>query len=154
MANFSDRISRFLREKGISIRGLEQMIGCSNGVISRCISKKTDISSQWVSKIIEIFPDLNPTWLLLGEGSMIISSERSEQNLQEPIIFENEAPPRDMWQYVHLKDREIGRLHEEVGKLKARIEQLERELNEAREFHPMEHKHSSRLVPATADTAP
>ena len=85
---------------------------------------------------------------------MIISSERSEQNLQEPIIFENEAPPRDMWQYVHLKDREIGRLHEEVGKLKARIEQLERELNEAREFHPMEHKHSSRLVPATADTAP
>lgn len=74
MANISDSIRAFIKEQGISARALEQAIGCSNGVISRCISKGTDISSQWVSKIIEIYPHLNPTWLLLGEGDMFRNS--------------------------------------------------------------------------------
>lgn len=71
MTNISDNIGAFLKEKGISIRAFEQAIGCSNGVISRCISKGTDISSQWVSKIIETYPQINPTWLLTGEGDML-----------------------------------------------------------------------------------
>lgn len=50
MTNISDRIAILIKEKGISTRALEQAIGCSNGVISRCISKGTDISSLWVSK--------------------------------------------------------------------------------------------------------
>lgn len=70
MANISENIGVFLKDIGVSIRALEQTIGCSNGVIARCISKGTDISSQWVSKIIETYPQLNPTWLLLGEGNM------------------------------------------------------------------------------------
>ena len=65
MTNISDRIAILIKEKGISTRALEQAIGCSNGVISRCISKGTDISSLWVSKIIEIHNDINPT--LLGK---------------------------------------------------------------------------------------
>ena len=70
MTNISDRIAILIKEKGISTRALEQAIGCSNGVISRCISKGTDISSLWVSKIIEIHNDINPTWLLTGKGDI------------------------------------------------------------------------------------
>ena len=69
MTNISDRIAILIKEKGISTRALEQAIGCSNGVISRCISKGTDISSLWVSKIIEIHNDINPTWLLTGKDA-------------------------------------------------------------------------------------
>lgn len=71
MTSISDRISSLIKQKGISARALEQRIGCSNGVISRCISKGTDISSQWVSKIIESFDELNAEWLLTGRGNML-----------------------------------------------------------------------------------
>lgn len=71
MENISDRIALIIKEEGISIRAFEQQIGCSNGVISKCINKGTDISSLWVSKIIETFPKIDPKWLLTGEGPML-----------------------------------------------------------------------------------
>ncbi len=74
---------------------------------------------------------------------MIVASEDADQNLREPIFFENEAPPKDMWEYVHRKDREIGKLHEDIGRLSARIEQLEQELAEMREFPPAESQESA-----------
>lgn len=71
MADISDRIALFIKTKGLSIRSLEQQIGCSNGVIARCINKGTDISSLWVSKIIEKNEELDALWLLTGKGSML-----------------------------------------------------------------------------------
>ncbi len=75
MGNISDRIALIIKNEGMSTRAFEQQIGCSNGVISKCINKGTDISSQWVSKIIETYPDIDPKWLLTGEGSMLQTVE-------------------------------------------------------------------------------
>lgn len=88
MAIFSDNLAKFLGIKGVSIRALEQRIGSSNGVISRSISKGTDISSQWVSKIIEAYPDLNPTWLLTGKGEMLKTNcvSRVTPGDQMPVV--------------------------------------------------------------------
>lgn len=86
MTNISDRISLLVKQKGISIRSLEQTIGCSNGVISRCINKGSDISSIWVSKIIEMYPDISPLWLLTGKGDITDSSQ------QKPIARHTEDP--------------------------------------------------------------
>lgn len=77
MGNISDRIALIIKEEGISIRAFEQHIGCSNGVISKCINKGTDISSLWVSKIIETFPKIDPKWLLTGEGAMLQKTENN-----------------------------------------------------------------------------
>lgn len=66
----SDRIAAFIQAKGISTRALEQKIGCSNGLLGKCINKRTEISSQWISKIIEAFPDINSEWFMTGKGSM------------------------------------------------------------------------------------
>lgn len=81
--NISDRIAILIKEKGISTRALEQAIGCSNGVISRCISKGTDISSLWVSKIIEIHNDINPTWLLTGKGDIYYNTSSTTTQTTE-----------------------------------------------------------------------
>ncbi len=123
MANFSDNISIFLKAKGLSARALEQQIGCSNGVISRCISKGTDISSQWVSKIIETYPDINPSWLLSGIGDMYLNP----QTRQEVIPTNKPDITYGLLEYLKLKDQEIGNLREEIGKLKATIEIMEKE---------------------------
>ncbi len=90
MTKISDRIALIIEEKGISIRSLEQSIGCSNGVISRCLSKGTDISSLWVSKIIETFQDVNAEWLLTGEGAMLKESKREDDYDLRPIAHPTE----------------------------------------------------------------
>ena len=144
MANFSDNLAAFLNEKGISIRALEQQIGCSNGVISRSISKGTDISSQWVSKIIEIYPDLNPTWLLLGKGNMLLSNPTESTDANTSIQPPDTHQQADVWAYIKDKDQEIGRLNQEIGMLKARIEELERN---ARVHASPQYAHTSETVP-------
>lgn len=143
MANFSDNLAAFLNKKGISIRALEQQIGCSNGVISRSINKGTDISSQWASKIIEIYPDLNPTWLLLGKGEMLLSNPTSTAENTTTQYLET-RPQSDVWAYIKDKDREIGRLNQEIGMLKARIDELERN---ARGHISPQYAHTSETVP-------
>lgn len=78
MENILDRIKAYISSKGISIRQLERNIGASNGVLSTAIKKGTDISSKWLSKIVELDSTLNARWLLTGIGDM------NKSNVQEP----------------------------------------------------------------------
>ena len=93
MGNISDRIAQIIKKEGISTRAFEQQIGCSNGVISQCINKGTDISSQWVSKIIETYSEVDPKWLLTGEGKMLQGAEnKSVPTANRPIEIAHQAP--------------------------------------------------------------
>lgn len=65
------RISEFIEKNGISVRAFEQKIGASNGLIRKAIANNTDIQSKWISAIIDNFPQINPDWLLTGEGEML-----------------------------------------------------------------------------------
>ena len=112
MTNISDRIAILIKEKGISTRALEQAIGCSNGVISRCISKGTDISSLWVSKIIEIHNDINPTWLLTGKGDIYYNTSTQTTELSSLL-----ALIREKEEIIREQDREIGRLEERIRQM-------------------------------------
>lgn len=93
MGNISDRIAQIIKKEGISTRAFEQQIGCSNGVISKCINKGTDISSQWVSKIIETYSEVDPKWLLTGEGTMLQGAENKVvQTANRPVEIAHQVP--------------------------------------------------------------
>ncbi|CAA0255081.1 S24 family peptidase [Tenacibaculum maritimum] len=66
-----ERIKEFIDFKDIKVTSFERKIGASKGVLSRSIKNKTDIQSKWASKIVENYPQINATWLLTGEGSML-----------------------------------------------------------------------------------
>lgn len=84
----SDRIALFAKYNNMSIRSLEQSIGASNGLLSKAISKSTDISSQWVTKILEAYPDLSASWLLTGEGNMLMATDQNIHTVND--IFTDE----------------------------------------------------------------
>ena len=116
MGNISDRIAQIIKGQGLSTRAFEQQIGCSNGVISKCINKGTDISSQWVTKIIETFVEINPRWLLTGEGSMLVDEGAAPTpNGAQPVT--NDANTAQMMQVMLEQAKEIGRLQEQVRQL-------------------------------------
>lgn len=108
MANFSDNIAVFIQHQKISVRALEQQIGCSNGVISRCISKGTDISTQWVSKIIDSYPELNPAWLLTGKGEMLQSQVPTTSVLPPRLIKDLHTDDTGIESYQNYPERIPG----------------------------------------------
>ena len=116
MGNISNRIGQIIKDRGISTRAFEQQIGCSNGVISKCINKGTDISSQWVTKIIETFVEINPRWLLTGEGSMLVDGGAAPPPSVAQTVT-NDAGTAQMMQVMLEQAKEIGRLQEQVRQL-------------------------------------
>lgn len=69
MSGVAERIKEYVQHKGLSMRAFEKSIGVSNGAIANAAKKGTDIGSSSLSKIIEIYPDVNVTWLLTGNGN-------------------------------------------------------------------------------------
>lgn len=62
-----DRISKYIDFKGISIYKLEGDAGFSNGYWR----KTKSISANAVENILRIYSDLNPVWVITGEGEML-----------------------------------------------------------------------------------
>lgn len=71
--NVKDRIKAFADAKGVTYRELSTIMGASPGYINS-ISKS--IQPDKVSILSAQFPDLNVSWLLTGEGSMLLSDSK------------------------------------------------------------------------------
>lgn len=66
-----NNISKFLNEKGFSVSFAEKKIGISNGSLSKPIKDNKTIKTDTLEKFLISFPEINPNWLLTGEGKML-----------------------------------------------------------------------------------
>lgn len=92
MTNFStqkERILQFIEYKGISKNKFYIESGISNGVLD----KKSGLSMDTVEKFYSTFPEINPEWLLTGNGSMLKEKEPTRVYLHDNI--EDEDKPID-----------------------------------------------------------
>ncbi|EON76966.1 hypothetical protein ADIS_2509 [Lunatimonas lonarensis] len=77
MASIVNRIGLYAERKGLSIRRIEMEIGAGNGTLSKAIGKDKDVLSEWIARFVKSYADVNPTWLLTGNGSMLVTDEES-----------------------------------------------------------------------------
>ncbi len=73
-----ERIKDYISLKNITAKNFEQSIGCSNGYINNI---RKSIPSDKLDKIMKIYTDLNITWLLTGEGDMILENGESNKHI-------------------------------------------------------------------------
>lgn len=137
MCKILSRIKTLADAEGVSIGTIERAIGASRGVISKAIAKGTDIQSKWLELICEKYPNYSPVWLLTGQGPMLLDpSDAPTTHLSVPEIDPNEKilatlpqkfsqEPVDSMVNTFLET--IKQQAEEIGRLKVRIEELERE---------------------------
>lgn len=86
MEKISDRVKKIVDIEKLSIRSIESDIDCSNGVLAKFIKNGTDISSHWMSKLIDRFSEYNARWIMTGKGEMI---QPKEENVIPDIQYNN-----------------------------------------------------------------
>lgn len=77
----NERIKQFIESLDISVSEFERTCNLSNGAVAK-MGENT--RSSTIDKIISVYPNLNRTWLLTGDGNMLNSdtSQNGEQKAQ------------------------------------------------------------------------
>lgn len=70
------RILSFAESLGISKREFYSQIGVSRGTLE----SKSSITEDVMARFIARFPQVSPSWLLTGEGEMILSAKKEDIN--------------------------------------------------------------------------
>lgn len=74
-----DRLTRFRQYKKLGQGKFEKLSGLSNGYLTQL---RKAPGSEKLQRILCAFPDLNRTWLLTGEGDMLV--QKKEETLPVP----------------------------------------------------------------------
>ncbi len=71
------RIEDIIKYKDLNISTLELELGVPNAFIGKFLrGDKKDINLNTIERISNKYPDINPAWLLTGEGEMILKKGR------------------------------------------------------------------------------
>lgn len=123
-----DRFYEYLAEKSLKPTAIEKEIGLSNGYLSAQKKRGADMGEGMMLKVIDYFRDINPLWLLTGEGPMLRDSKNPEESKLGGTPNTTPISPTEeslIYKMYKEKDAEVGTLKEEIGALKLRIHQLE-----------------------------
>ena len=66
----TERLKIFIDEMGLNDNQLTVAANLSVGLIGRAIKNNSGLNSDTIEKILSAYPDLNPNWLIMGEGNM------------------------------------------------------------------------------------
>ena len=77
---FKDRILQYIEYKGISKYECYQNTGITNGILSQ----KNGMTEDSILKFLSYYKDVNPDWLILGQGSML----REENKIADLISYD------------------------------------------------------------------
>ena len=87
-----DRVFQYIDYKGIKPIPFEKKIGLSNGYLGKQQKRNADLGESIILKIVENCPEINPYWLLTGNGEML--KTKSEENLVKKNDQENDQKPK------------------------------------------------------------
>jgi transcriptional regulator with XRE-family HTH domain len=92
-----DRIRKFMEYKGITPSELADTIGVQRSNVTHVLKSRNKPSFQFIEKMLQVYPDLNAKWLLLGTGPMVETTAKSRtlfDQLTEPVNTQSPLPEK------------------------------------------------------------
>lgn len=85
LSEVTERIFQFIEAEGLSNADFAAAIDIGPAVVSHLKNGRNKVSLNVYAQILESFPQLNPDWLLFGEGGMY--RNKATQIREEPNLF-------------------------------------------------------------------
>ena len=119
-----ERILQIAKRKGITNREICQKIGLTYGGFTG-ENKKRPVNSDAIANLLVEYPDVDPRWLLTGQGSML-------RGQSTPKVAPPPSEPAFPGFIEEIKSLsvKVGRLEAENEHLRAAIEAKQREIEE------------------------
>jgi hypothetical protein len=76
MNTVTSRLAELIEKEGISTLQFEKKIGCGVDSIGKAIRNNTTIGDKLLQKVFSAYPDINPEWLMTGNGKMMRSAKK------------------------------------------------------------------------------
>lgn len=114
--SIKQRLTDFIYYKRISVSKFEKLIEVSNGYVNNL---KKNIGTDKLEKILRVFPDLDPEWLLFGNGEMIKKPNTSSVSVVGDNNAVSNAVNNSNCKIAHATDIQAQNtaLREQVNKL-------------------------------------
>jgi hypothetical protein len=117
-APIKQRILSYANDQGVSIRRFVNNLGITPGAFSGR-NLNNELGGDKIARIVELYSNLSPDWLLLGKGNML--REASIEDAPPPVQV---IPPPVHSDYALQRIEELARENE---RLQAKNEKLEQE---------------------------
>ena len=112
------RLKEFIKTLRISDREFCRRIGTSTSFVN---SIRKSVQPDKLKAITDNFPELNPIWLMTGEGEMLSSVESvSTTELSSFLKMQN----KDLMEKVESLNREVGDLRRQLAEAKSGYREL------------------------------
>lgn len=86
-----DRINMLLKAKNITVSQFTQAIKIQRSGMSHILSGRNKPSLDFVLRVLKRYPEINPSWLLMGEGEMYLSDKIDVQTSMFPDKNESDG---------------------------------------------------------------
>ena len=82
-----ERLKEYIDLKGVTVAAFERSIGMSNASFGKSLKQGKGIGSDKLEKILSVYPDINPSWLLTGAGEILLSKTPKNVTLSKGDIL-------------------------------------------------------------------
>ncbi len=137
-----DRLKKFIREQELSIRAFERLCGLSRGYVLSC----KEISQKMVNKINIVYPQLNPSWVLKGEGDMLMKEmeEAKKNHESENVIYSLKSEILKLEAQLELYKQLYKETSEQESQLREKFGATNKELEMVKkDYRELEQEYSS-----------
>lgn len=93
ISKIKDRVILIAEKQIITKESFYKSIGVTSANF-RGKPKETPLNSKVIVNIITTYPDIDPIWLLTGQGEMLKKVELSPQKRTEGYVINSQAPPQ------------------------------------------------------------
>jgi plasmid maintenance system antidote protein VapI len=85
-----DRLLKIIKQYNLTSTRFADVLGVQRSGISHILSGRNQPSYDFIVKLMKQYPEINPDWLIMGNGTIFRTAVKEKINI-EPALFDETA---------------------------------------------------------------